>query len=202
MTPKRNERGQVSFVAQRFGPDPQDAPFIAPPGSVGEVADVDSMRVALAQAERGLEAGAMPIGAVLVHGAEILAEAHWKGAVYGLLAHPEHTVLVTADALIPFEARREATLYTTLEPCLMCVGTAMSFCLGRIVYAMAAPADGSAKVMRQWCPELGHPTDAGPYALPEIEGGVSEADARALVLSWLETGVTGPEADFARRTLG
>src|SRR2546421_7822324 len=123
-----------------------------PPGSVGEVADVDSMRVALAQAERGLEAGAMPIGAVLVHGAEILAEAHWKGAGYGLLAHPEHTVLVTADALVPFEARREATLYTTLEPCLMCVGTAMSFCLGRIVYPLAARADGVARVMRQWCP--------------------------------------------------
>jgi len=160
------------------------------------------MAYALAQAERALEAGAMPIGAVLVWRAEILAEAYWKGAGQGLLDHPEHAVLVRADASIPFQARREATLYTTLEPCLMCVGTAMSFFLGRIVYAMAAPADGATNVTGHWRPTLGHPTDGGPYALPEIEGGVREAEARALVLSWLETGVTGPEADFARRTLG
>jgi tRNA(adenine34) deaminase len=173
-----------------------------PRDSLGEVKDMDLMAYALAQAEQGLEAGAMPIGAVLVHGGEILAEAYWTGAGQGLLDHPEHTVLVRADSSIPFRARRAATLYTTLEPCLMCVGTAMSFFLGRIVYAMAALADGATNVTDQWCPTLGHPAGAGSYALPEIEGGVREAEARALVLSWLETGVTGPEADFARRTLG
>jgi tRNA(adenine34) deaminase len=172
------------------------------PGSVDEVKDVDLMKHALVQAERGLEEGAMPIGAVLAHGSEILAEAYWKGAGWGLLGHPEHTVLVRADASISFTARRGATLYTTLEPCLMCVGTAMSFFLGRIVYAMAAPADGATNVAGQWRPILGHPTGGGPYALPEIQGGVCEAEARSLVLEWLETGVTGPEADFARRTLG
>ena len=49
-----------------------------------------------------------------------------------------------ADASIEWCARREAVLYTTLEPCLLCMGAAMSFFLGRIVYALAAPADGAA----------------------------------------------------------
>jgi tRNA(adenine34) deaminase len=163
---------------------------------------MELMKHALAQAERGLEEGAMQIGAVLVHGGEILAESYWKGADQGLLDHPEHAVLFRADASIAFNARREAALYTTLEPCLMCVGTAMSFFLGRITYAMAAPADGATNVAGRWRPTLGHPTDGGSYALPEIQGGVAESEARALIAAWLETGVTGPEADFARRTLG
>ena len=163
--------------------------------------DRDLMEHALAQARQGLEQGAMPIGAVLAHQGQILAEAHWQGAYRGLLHHPEHTVLMTADASITFTTRRESTLYTTLEPCLMCMGTAMAFFLGRIVYAMAAPADGAANVAEQWHPAHGHPASAGPYSLPQIEGGLGEAEARALVVSWLETGVTGAEADFARRTL-
>jgi tRNA(adenine34) deaminase len=170
--------------------------------SVGAVTDNELMEHALVQAERGLEEGVMPIGAVLAHGGEILAEAHWKGAAHAPLGHPEHAVLVHADASIPFNVRRQATLYTTLEPCLMCLGAAMSFFLGRIVYALAAPVDGAADVADRWRPALGHPAGRGPYALPEMSGGLCEAKARALVVAWLETGVTGPEADFARRTLG
>jgi tRNA(adenine34) deaminase len=163
--------------------------------------DEDLMKQALAQARQGLEQGVMPIGAVLAHRGEILAAAYWNGADRGLLDHPEHTVLMHADSSISFTARREATLYATLEPCLMCMGTAMSFFLGRIVYALAAPADGAANVAEQWCPAQGHPAAVGPYSLPKIEGGLGEVEAKALVSSWLKTGVTGAEADFAQRTL-
>lgn len=164
--------------------------------------DRDLMTSALAQAQRGLDQGAMPIGAILALDGEIVAESYWRGISSGLLDHPEHVVLMQADDALSFEARREATLYTTLEPCLMCMGTAMSFFLGRIVYAMPAPADGATNVAELWRPLLGHPAREGPYSLPAIAGGVCEAEARALVVAWLEGGVTGAEADFARRTLG
>ena len=133
--------------------------------------DEDLMNHALAQARQAREQGVMPIGAVLAHRGEILAAAYWKGVARGLLDHPEHAVLMDADASTSFAARREAALYTTLEPCLMCMGTAMSFFLGRVVYALAAPADGAANVAEQWRPAQGHPTGPGPYALPKIEGG-------------------------------
>ena len=166
------------------------------------MSDAELMGLALEQAARGLKAGAMPIGAVLTHEGEVLAEAHWRGSQAGLLAHPEHVVLMQADALIEWRARREAVLYTTLEPCLLCMGAAMSFFLGRIVYAMPAPADGAADVATAWRPRLGHPTGSGSYSVPGVVGGVCETEARALVVGWLETGVTGAEADFARLTLG
>ena len=160
------------------------------------------MGLALAQARLGLAEGAMPIGAVLVCDGEILGRAYWKGLQEGFLKHPEHELLVGADRTIPWKLRGESTLYTTLEPCLMCMGTAMSFFLGRIVYAMPAPADGASNVYEQWNPAYGHPEGQGAYACPTIDGGVCAADARALVVSWLGSGAGGVEADFARRTLG
>jgi tRNA(adenine34) deaminase len=163
--------------------------------------DAELMVRALAQARLGLDEGVMPIGAVLACGGDVLAESHWRGLQHGLLCHPEHEVLIAADRSIPARLRRESTLYTTLEPCLMCMGTATSFMLGRIVYALPAPVDGASEVLDQWQPPLGHPEGGGPYSRPEVEAGLGEVGARALVTAWLGTGVTGPEAEFARRTL-
>jgi tRNA(adenine34) deaminase len=105
------------------------------------------------------------------------------------------------DGWIDFRGRREATLYTTLEPCLMCMGTAMSFFLGRVVYAMEARADGAANVAEVWAPAAGHPTRGGAYAVPVVEGGLFEAEARKLLVEWVEAGATGQEAEFARQLL-
>ena len=83
----------------------------------------------------------------------------------------------------------------------MCMGTAMSFFLGRLVYGMPARADGAARVAESWSPEAGHPKAGGAYAVPVVEGGLCEADARQLVAQWLEAGAGGPEAEFARQLL-
>jgi tRNA(adenine34) deaminase len=159
------------------------------------------MERALALAREGLAQGVMPIGAVLAHGENIWAESFWRGSDGGLLDHPDNVVLREVDQWIDFSARREATLYTTLEPCLMCMGTAMSFFLGRIVYAMPARADGASRVAEAWAPAAGHPTVGGAYSIPLVEGGFCEAEARDLVVMWLEAGATGPEAAFAHQLL-
>ena len=159
------------------------------------------MERALAQARLSLDQGVMPIGAVLACRGEVVAEAHWKGFEQGLLGHPEHEVLVEADRSMERTLRGQSTLFTTLEPCLMCMGTAASFFLGRVVYALPAPADGAAGALAQWQPLLGHPDDRGAYSRPEIEAGLCEDEARALVAAWLDAGATGGEAEFARRTL-
>jgi tRNA(adenine34) deaminase len=159
------------------------------------------MERALELARRGLAEGAMPIAAVLARGEEILAESYWRGVDRGRLGHPDSVVLREVDPWIGFAARREATLYVTLEPCLMCMGTAMSFFLGRVVYALPARTDGAANVAQVWWPAAGHPSGKGAYAIPRVEGGLYETEARDLVVEWLEGGAAGPEADFARRLL-
>jgi tRNA(adenine34) deaminase len=164
--------------------------------------DTELMKRALAQAALGLDEGSMPIGAVLARDDEVLEEAHWRGVSQGLLTHPEHMVLMAADARVPAATRNRCLLVTTLEPCLMCMGTAMSFGVGQIVYALPAPEDGAADVAARWSPRQGHPTNGVPYSLPLVEGGVAEDAARALIEQWLATGVTGGEAEFAKRTLG
>jgi len=67
----------------------------------------------------------MPIGAVLACDGEVLAEAYWRGIGHGRLTHPEHVVLLAANASVQPGQRSRCTLYTTFEPCLMCMGTAM-----------------------------------------------------------------------------
>lgn len=160
------------------------------------------MQIALDEAAAGLDSGAMPIGAALVVGNRVVGRAHWRGVGNGLLAHPEHMLLTEADRSIAWSDRRAATLYTTLEPCLMCMGTAMSFFLGRVVYAAPSPADGASNVADLWQPQLGHPDGSGAYGLPVVDGPVMSGESQESIRQWLANGATGPEAEFASRTLG
>jgi tRNA(adenine34) deaminase len=157
------------------------------------------MRRALALAEQGLREGELPIGSVVVLDDAVVAEAFWRGdPERGVLGHPELLALLEADRSIG-RRRREATLYTTLEPCLMCMGAAMSFFLGIVVYALASPTDGAARVAAQWAPAAGHPEPSGrrSYGLPKIVAGVGREESAALVRSYLRGGPSGPIAAFA-----
>src|SRR5947208_1123144 len=125
------------------------------------------MREALRVAAQGLECGELPIGAVVALGNDILAAAHTaERAEQRRLVHAELRALDIADRLRPFPGKRaDIRLFTTLEPCLMCLGAAMSFGVGEIHYALESPADGGIEIARQWRrDEAAMPT----YRLPRI----------------------------------
>ena len=155
------------------------------------------MALALAEAELGLAENELPIGAVAVLGGDVLAAAHWQLGKPRLLEHPELIVLRAAEGSrrLGRADRARVTLYTTLEPCLLCMGAAMSFMAGRIVFALESPSDGASRVAEAWQPELGHPDSGLPYALPEIIGGVGRAESLALVEAFVRS---NPEAEWAR----
>jgi tRNA(adenine34) deaminase len=112
------------------------------------------MSAALEQATRGLDAGEVPIGAVVALEGEILAAAFWR-LEDGLLAHPELLVLLEADRSAEIAGQRgDLALYTTLEPCLLCMSAAMFSWCGRIVYALASPTDGGTSIGERWDPTL------------------------------------------------
>lgn len=107
---------------------------------------------AIAQARLGLAAGELPIGASAVLDGEIIARAHTRERSEGrLLVHAELLVLEDVDRLrLSHGERRRVELHATAEPCLMCMGAAMSLFVGEVHYAHAVPGDGALGVMRRW----------------------------------------------------
>jgi tRNA(adenine34) deaminase len=145
------------------------------------------MGVALAQAARGLEEGELPIGSVVVADGEIVARANWR-AFDGLLAHPELIALQEAN-------RRDLTLVTTLEPCLLCMAAAMFSFAERVVFALESPTDGGTTIRDAWNPAAG---SAAPYRFPAVEGGVRRDESAELVRAFLERFPASPFARWAR----
>ena len=81
------------------------------------------MRAAIEQAERGLAAGEVPIGAVAVIGDRIVASAFNQPIrAVDPTAHAEVLVLRQAALAVGNYRLTDATVYVTVEPCLMCVG--------------------------------------------------------------------------------
>jgi cytosine deaminase len=91
------------------------------------------LRLAIDEARRGLEEGGIPIGSVLVIDGEAVGRGHNRRVQKGsAILHAEMDCLENAGRLRPAEYRR-AVLYSTLSPCDMCSGTALLYCIPRIV---------------------------------------------------------------------
>jgi tRNA(adenine34) deaminase len=154
------------------------------------------MREALNEDRAGLERGELPIGAVVVLDGQVLGAAHTaERAERRLLVHAEFLALDIADRLRPFPGkRRDARLFTTLEPCLMCFGAAMSFGIGEIHYALESPGDGAVGLIEGWCrDEAAMPS----YRLPQVHGGILRAEVLALFREYIASNPPGPLRDWA-----
>jgi tRNA(adenine34) deaminase len=141
------------------------------------------MRQTLALAERALERGELPIATLVVLEGAVIAQAHTMEQQEGrLLVHAELLALEQADRLKPFPgSRRQAVLYTNLEPCLMCLGAAMSFMLGEIYYALESPSDGAAALAQTW--QRDEASFPG-YQVPALHGGLLRRESIALFEEW------------------
>jgi len=97
--------------------------------------DSDAMREALAEARLAESAGEVPVGAVLVCRGEIAARAHNRPiALADPTAHAEMLLLRTAAAAGGNYRLEEATVYVTLEPCVMCAGALVNARVKRLVF--------------------------------------------------------------------
>lgn len=146
------------------------------------------MREALSLAQRGLDEDEMPIGAVVVLDDEVVGSGFWRYRPDGLLDHSDLVALRAAEKHPRIQGhRRRTVLYVTLEPCLMCFGAAMSFGIGRIVFALEAPLDGASAVTTHWRPRLGFPPPGYQiFSNPEVVGGVCRDASLALMQAYVE----------------
>jgi tRNA(adenine34) deaminase len=133
------------------------------PNDVDVVVGLDA---AFDQAERGLRAGELPIGAaVVVDGRVLAASGTQERAQERLLVHAELLALDEADHR-PSWDRRASVLVTTLEPCLLCLAAAGTAMVGRVAYAQRSPTDGSADVAAWWSDH--RQAGLGHVQLPEV----------------------------------
>ncbi len=91
------------------------------------------LAAALDEARKGLAAGGIPIGSVLVRNGEIIGRGHNQRIQCGsVIHHAEMNCLENAGRL-PGKVYRECTLYSTLSPCPMCSGAALLYGIPKIV---------------------------------------------------------------------
>lgn len=103
------------------------------------------MRHALDLARRAEQQGEVPVGAVIVKDHQLLAEG-WNQPIgqHDPTAHAEVMALRQAGLGLENYRLTGATLYVTLEPCVMCAGAIMHARLARVVYGAADPKTGVA----------------------------------------------------------
>ena len=139
------------------------------------------MRAALEQAQLAATGGEVPVGAIVVLGAEVIARGHNRNVLdRDPSGHAEIVVLREASRVRANHRLSDATLYVTLEPCVMCIGALVQARISRLVFGAYDPKAGA----------LGSAIDlSGSAALNhrfEIQGGVLADECGAILRDFFE----------------
>jgi tRNA(adenine34) deaminase len=136
------------------------------------------MRAALDQAKAAAAAGEVPIGAVVVHDGLVIATGFNQPiSAVDPTAHAEVVALRRAAAVVANYRLTGATLYVTVEPCLMCVGAIVHARVSTVVYGAEDPKGGAiVSVLRVALLPLNHRFEVVPGVLAE--------DARTLLVDF------------------
>jgi tRNA(adenine34) deaminase len=104
------------------------------------------MRLALAQAALGRTAGEVPVGAVVVLAGAVAGRGYNRPiGTSDPTAHAEVVALREAAHAAGNYRLTGATLYVTVEPCLMCVGAIVHARVATVVYGVADPKGGAVR---------------------------------------------------------
>lgn len=127
------------------------------------------MREALAEADAAGQAGELPIGAVLVLDGEVIARGRARhNETRSQICHAELNALLAGGEKL-WTGFRRAVLFTTVEPCPMCLGAVVMADVPHIVYALPDENVKSRMTL-----------EANPYVRRHIRsylGGVLEAES-------------------------
>jgi tRNA(adenine34) deaminase len=97
--------------------------------------DLDFMRLALREAQAAFGEGEVPVGAVLVVDAQVIASTHNnRETSFDPTGHAEIMAIREGAQKLGKWRLSDATLYVTKEPCPMCAGAMVNARLGRLVY--------------------------------------------------------------------
>ena len=106
------------------------------------------MAEAIAEAEKGLATGGIPIGSVLVVDGEIVGRGHNQRMQKGsAILHAEMDALENAGRLSASDYRR-STLYSTLSPCDMCSGAVLLYGIPKVIVGENTTFQGPEEYLR------------------------------------------------------
>lgn len=140
------------------------------------------MSLALDEARKAHEAGEVPVGAiVLLDGQVVGAGFNQPISAHDPTAHAEIVALRAGAARVGNYRLTGATLYVTVEPCLMCVGAMVHARIGLVVFGAAEPKAGAVMSMTRAheLPNLNHRL--------QVLGGVLEAECREVMQGFFKT---------------
>ena len=129
------------------------------------------MHMALAEAQKALSEGEVPIGAVVVCKERVIARAHNLTETLGdATAHAEMQAITMAANELGGKYLTDCTLYVTVEPCVMCAGALGWAQVPRVVYGCRDEKRG----YLTFAPQALHPK-------AQVTGGILEDDCRQLM---------------------
>lgn len=97
--------------------------------------DVYFMKQALIEADKAVEKGEVPVGAVIVCNSRIIARAHnLTEMLNDVTAHAEMQAITAASNVLGGKYLNDCTLYVTVEPCVMCAGAIAWSQMKRLVF--------------------------------------------------------------------
>ena len=135
------------------------------------------MRQALVQAQRAFDVDEVPVGAVVVMHGKIIAKAYNQVQLLkDVTAHAEILAITSACEQLQEKYLTEATLYVTLEPCLMCAGALYWNKIGHIVFGATDEKNSYRRVSEK---NPFHPSTT-------ITGGILAAECAALMTDFFK----------------
>lgn len=106
------------------------------------------MQQALKEAHKAFDIGEIPIGAVVVWNDRIISRGHNQTEqLNDCTAHAEMIALTSAFNEVGGKYLMDATIYVTIEPCLMCCGALYWSKIGRVVYGGSDVKSGYKRVV-------------------------------------------------------
>jgi tRNA(adenine34) deaminase len=132
------------------------------------------MRMALEEAREARRAGEVPVGAIVVVDGEVVGRGFNQPiGAHDPTAHAEIVAIRDAARRVGNYRLTDATLYVTVEPCLMCVGAMVHARIGMLVYGAPEPKAGAVASTQR-----AHEHPALNHRL-SVVGGVLEDECRA-----------------------
>ncbi len=153
--------------------------------------DQEYMRLAIRKAQEGIAAGQTPFGAIVVHGADVVAAAHntvWRDG--DPTAHAEINAIRQAAQVLHRIDLSTCTLFSTCEPCPMCLAAIHWAKIDRVVFG-ATIADAVAAGFCELCVDAWKLAEMGGSRL-RVETGPLRQECADLFGQWRAAGLSKP----------